>query len=146
MIQKLKKTQGWEVRLNELFTRYLSLEFVRGENCCFVYISDGYEALTGESPLAEWKGNIPADKKKALALYRKNAGMDSFEKAFQWLEPVKSHKFAQRGDMGIMLEVDGTEILGIVSTNGREFLYRPEDRNHLVAVKLSEKIRLWRAS
>src|SRR5690606_12141403 len=141
-----KKLQGWEIRLNELIKTYLNLPFVRGENCCFIFISDAYQALCGESPLAEWKGQIPNDKKKALALYRMNAGMDSFEKAFQWLEPVKSHKYAQRGDMGIMIDDEGTEILGIVSMNGRDFLYRPEDRNHLVAAKLSDKVRLWRAA
>ncbi len=143
-MEKLKKKQGWEIRLNDLIKRYLNLPFVRGQNCCFIFLSDVYEALCEESPLAEWKGNIPEDKLKALALYRKNAGMDSFEKAFQWLVPVRSYKFAQRGDVGI-LDDNGLEILGVVSMTGREFLYRPEDRDHLVSVKLSEKIRLWRA-
>lgn len=144
MIHKYKKTQGWEQRLNDLIMRYYALPFQRGENCCFLYISDGYEALCGTSPIAEWRGKFKT-KKKALALYRKNAGMDSFEKTFQWLSPVKSYKYAQRGDMGIWIDENGMEVLGIVAMNGRNFLIRCEDRDGLVSIKLNDKVRLWRA-
>lgn len=146
MIQKLQKKEGWEGRLNTLILKYYNLPFVRGENCCFVFLSDCYEALAGESPLSEWKGNIPSDRKKALALYKKNAGMKSFEKAFQWLEPVESYMFAQRGDLGFFIdEEDGSEILGVVAMNGRDFLYRIENKNNIVSKKLGKGFRLWRA-
>lgn len=145
MVSKLQKKEGWEARLNALILRYYNLPFIRGENCCFVFLSDCYEALTGESPLAEWKGKIPSDKKKALALYKKNAGMQSFEKAFQWLEPVESYRFAQRGDLGFFVDEEGAEILGVVSMNGRDFVYRDENKGHIVAKKLCEGFRLWRA-
>ena len=142
-VKKMKKAQGWEIRLNELILKYYSLPFERGQNCCFLFISDCYEALCGESPISEWRGKFKT-KMKALALYRKNAGTDSFEKTFQWLSPVKSHKFAQRGDLGIFIDKDGNEILGVVGMSGRDFLVRCEDRDGLVSLKLNENIKLWR--
>lgn len=143
-MDRYKKIQGWEGRLNDLITRYYSYQFERGENCCFLFISDCYEALCGKSPISDWRGKFKT-KKRALALYRKNAGTDSFEKVFQWLSPVKSYKFAQRGDVGIWIDESGNEILGVVAMSGREFLIRCEDRAGLLCIKLNEKIRLWRA-
>ena len=152
-IVKFQKKQGWEIRLDALIMRYYNLAFERGENCCFLFISDAYEALCGESPISEWRGQFK-DKKKALALYKKHAKTKSFEKTFQWITPVASYKFAQRGDMGMEVvvtkdEETGKEIikehLGIVAMNGRDFLIRAEDRDGLVRIKLNENIRLWRA-
>jgi hypothetical protein len=152
-IQKLKKTQGWEIRLNDLIMKYYDLAFERGENCCFLFISDAYEAICEQSPISEWRGQFK-DKKKALALYKKHAKTKSFEKTFQWLIPVSSYKLAQRGDMGMEIVVEkdeetGKEIikenLGIVAMNGRDFLTRCEDRDGLVRMKLNENVKLWRA-
>lgn len=152
-VVKMKKSEGWENRFNDLIIKYYSLDFERGQNCCFLFISDVYEALCGASPISEWRGKFK-DKKKALALYRKNAGTESFEKAFQWLEPVLSHKHAQRGDLGFELATEKDEktgketikeYLGVVAMNGRDFLIRAEDKSGLVRVPLNENIRLWRA-
>lgn len=144
MIARMKKTQGWEIRVNDLVMKYYGLPFERGQNCCFLFISDCYEALCGESPISEWRGQF-SDLKKALALYRKHAKTDSFEKTFQWLTPVKSYLYAQRGDLGMMIDADGKENLGIVAMNGRDFLMRCEDRTGLVSARLDETVRLWRA-
>lgn len=146
MIEKLKKSQGWETRLNAVVMRYYFLPYESTTNGCFIFMDDVFEALCGESPIREWRDKVPADKKEAWELYKKHAETDSREKLFQWFEPVRSYKMAQRGDVGIMTASDGTESFGVVSMNGRDFLIRAEDRDHLVSVKLGENIRLWRAA
>lgn len=143
MINKLYKKQGWEVRLNDLVMAYYFLPFERGQNCCFLFMSDAIEAIAGESPLSEWRGKFKT-KQKAFALLLKHAGSTSFEKCFQWLEPVPSHAFAQRGDVGIWVDENGIETVGVVSMNARDFLYRAEDRDGLIAEKICDKMRLWR--
>lgn len=144
MIEKIYRADGWEKRLDALIMSYYPLEFTRGQNCCFLFISDVYDALTdGKSPISSWRGKFKT-KTRAMALYFANTGTTSFERVFQWCEPITNHKFAQRGDIGMMIDDDGTECLGVVALNGRDFLLRCEDRVGLVRFPLTEKVKLWR--
>lgn len=143
-IIKLQKKDGWEARLNALVMKYYDLPFTRGQNCCFLAISDVYDALTdGESPISSWRGKFKS-KTKAMALYFANTGTTSFERVFQWANPVDNWKMAQRGDIGMMIDENGVECLGWVSLSGTDFLVRCEDKPGLVRFPLSDKIRLWR--
>lgn len=144
MVDKLQKSDGWEVRLDALIMSYYPLPFTRGQDCCFLFISDVYDALTdGKSPISSWRGKFKT-KTRAMALYIANTGTSSFERVFQWAHPVENHFFAQRGDIGMMIDDDGTEAMGVVAMNGRDFLLRCEDRQGLVRFPLSEKVKLWR--
>lgn len=143
IVMKLKKIEGWEARLNELHTRYFDEPLIRGQNCCFLYISDCIEALCGHSPLAKWRGEFKS-LKKGLRLLKENYGGEGFENIFEGLTPVKSFKHAQRGDMGIWHVPEG-EYLGCVAMNGRDFYIRVEKQDGLKSVPLNKDMKLWRA-
>ena len=144
MIEKLLKKEGWEIRFNNLILKYYDLPFQSGQNCCFLFVSDCYEALCCESPIAEWRGKF-STRLEGLLLYKQNTGHTNFETVFQWLEPVKNHKYAQRGDLGIWTDHNEMEVLGCVAMNGRDFLFRAEDNGGLHKIPLSDKMRFWRA-
>ena len=143
MTDKLTKIQGWERRFSALIEKYYFLPFERGENCCFLFISDIYEALSGQSHISKWRGKFKT-KTKAMALYFANTGSTSFEDVFQWAEPVENHLMSQMGYIGMYVDEDGTEFLGVISPNGRQFLVRCEDKDGLLAVPITDKLRLWR--
>lgn len=113
-----QKTEGWEIRLNDLIESRRAIPFKRGVNDCVLFAADAVRIMTGHNFRP---ANMPEYKTREQAVeYLKTLGYANYEAAAtdKLGEKMSSPAFAGRGDC-VLIEFEGEQALGIVDLSGR---------------------------
>lgn len=130
----MHRLDGWERRLDEVFTSFEGEPYVLGTHDCFRVACRAVEALTGIDLWAEWAGRY-ATQQEGLRLIVEYGG--DFDGAFSRLfgvEPTGA-LFARRGDI-LKFVSDDVPHLGVC--RGREVSVLGENGTALVSLHACE--------
>lgn len=115
-----KKTQGWEIRLNDYFETMRSVPFTRGKHDCALFAGHCIEVMTETNLTDEFKETEYHTKKQAFEMLKTLGYYDLSEIANKKLgEPYPFPAYAKRGDC-VLIQHEEQQALGIVDLSGRK--------------------------
>lgn len=114
---KPARHSGWEIALVDTLSRHQHEPFAYSTADCLIRVSDVALAITGQDPVAEFRGTY-SDAKGAAAAMRK-AGYTSIEAVLAGTFEEIAPALARRGDCGLIeTNVDGRKELAAVIVVG----------------------------
>lgn len=132
----MRRLSDWDHRLAEYLAWWRKAPFAWGERDCCTFSAGAVRAVTGEDPMAEFRGAYSTRAGSARAL--REIGEGTLYRTLNAKFPVRPKAFAQRGDLafhgGNVGVVYGAEALFIGAAN---------DRPGLVAVPIADCTRIW---
>jgi len=121
----LKRTPHWATReFHQFLVARAKTPFQYGTNDCSMFAADAIKAITGTDIAAEFRGTYNDAPSSLRAIHRITGGT-TVEDAAVWiakkhgLEERQHPLTAQRGDLVLIPNADGTLIAGVVHLNGR---------------------------
>lgn len=138
----MKKLQDWVSRFEKVVLDAENKEFDWVEHNCFTFASQCFEAITGQSLVAE--APKITSKRKALSIMSKYDGIEGCLLAVAEIFGLAevSPLFAKRGDP-VLVELDGEQLFATVDLTGRGVLVIRDDGLGLIRLELSEIKRAW---
>ncbi len=143
------RTVHWATReLHAFLSARATAPFAWGSNDCALFAADAIQAFTGTDIAAEFRGRY-TDRASAFALIRQVTGKGTVADAAAWcaerhgLAEYPNPRFAQRGDL-VIVDVasdDGTELAGLVHTNGQ--VVTVSEKGPLL-LPISKAVRAWK--
>jgi len=131
------RLEGWEIRLDRYLRESAEKPFAWGEHDCCLFVCNAIREMTGKDPAAEFRGRYKT-RAGAYALLRRQTGPSGDgcvqpTQKFDFVEaitviceicgfPPVPVPLAQRGDVVIFADSEGTPALGIVALDGRTVL------------------------
>lgn len=115
----LNKKENWPRLLHEFIANRRNEPFAIGSNDCCLFVCDAIEVITGVDIAVDFRGTY-ATEKEMLQVIKDNGGVSGIaDRVFEdhGIQPIEI-PFAGRGDIAL-LESDGRDALGIISTCGR---------------------------
>lgn len=122
----MERISNWESALSEYIESKRNAPFEYGVNDCCMFAAGSVEAITGEDPMAEFRGEYKSLATSVRALQEIGAG--DLESTMDGKFPIVPISHAQRGDLAFF---DGSigVVIGsfawFVSDDGLERVYRP---------------------
>jgi len=126
----MMRKHSWESDLHNFLEARRPMPFAWGQNDCALFAADAVAAVTGDDPGAAWRGTY-ATQTEAEALIEKSCGAPGLAAFAAWLTAQHAMAerpvlMAQRGDVVLLVNPDGSESLGIVGLNGLHALFVTE--------------------
>ncbi len=111
------RVPGWDRALEDLATAHVSIAPEWGVSDCLMTAADAIKAVTGEDPLAEFRGKYKTEAGAARKMRANGCEnvRDVFETYLQ-LEPV-NRLSARRGDLGV-IRINGEYVAGFICGSG----------------------------
>jgi hypothetical protein len=143
----MTRQQHWATRsYHEFLLNRAKAPFAWGTNDCALFAADGVKAITGVDIAADFRGKY-TDEASALTAIRDicsgttvaDAAVYCASKAglTELTHPLK----AQRGDLVVCKNADGTPIAGLVHLNGRHVV--TVSTKGLVRLSITSVLRAW---
>jgi hypothetical protein len=128
-----RKKQNWQTLLHEFLELRGPAPFAWGSNDCALFAADAVMAMTGADMGAPVRGKY-TDQAGAVAAMETITGKPDATAmdlalhlcSLHGLPQRKSLLFAQRGDIVVLTNPDGSQSLGIVALDGRHALFVTE--------------------
>jgi len=111
------RVPGWDRALEDIATAHVSITPEWGVSDCLMTAADAIEAVTGENPLAVFRGKYKTEAGAARKMRANGCEnvRDVFDTYLQ-LEPV-NRLSARRGDVGVML-INDEYVAGFICGSG----------------------------
>ena len=142
----LTRIEHWQTRaFHEFLLERASMPFVWGKNDCASFTADGILAITGTDIMVELRGYTTAI--GAMQRIHDVTGGSSLEDAVVWcatkygLTERQHVLMAQRGDLVLYINADGSFAAGLVALNGRDVVSPGE--GGLLRMPLTSIHRCW---
>lgn len=94
------RVDGWETRLMEAVQRHDSMPLEYGTSDCIIHIADCIEAVTGEDPMASYRGAYASEEEAGELLV--SLGASDVEELLESLYEEVPPALARRGDVGVV--------------------------------------------
>ncbi len=139
----MKRRDGWEARLQGVFSNFIDKPFEYGSHDCALFVCNCVREMTGDDPALGYRKRF-RDRKGALKILSKSklesiATQIAISLNAKEIPPL----YAQRGDVVLLDATMGDcPALGIVDLTGETI--RGAGTAGLVAFPLSEARRAWR--
>jgi hypothetical protein len=128
----IHRKPNWQTLLHEFLEKRVREPFTWGGNDCALFAADAVNVITGTDLGAGFRGKY-SDQAGALALMKTTCGTEDALALAVYLcaqakfVPWASVAYAQRGDVIVLKNPDGSHSLGIVALDGRHALFVTED-------------------
>jgi hypothetical protein len=120
---EIKRKEDWERRLHDFLEERSRVPFAWGTNDCALFVADAVNAVTGVDLGADCRGKYSTEE-EAIEAMRKMCGAGDVAAFAAHVchgagMPRRDHvNFAQRGDVVILENPDGSHSVGVVGLNG----------------------------
>jgi hypothetical protein len=138
----------WDtVHYHQFLLDRAKVSFAWGTNDCALYAADGVKAITGTDIADAFRGKYH-DEASAFALIKSVTGGSTVADAAAWcaekhgLPELPHPLMAQRGDLVVAKNADGTPIAGLVHLNGRHIV--TVSTSGAVLLPITAVLRAWR--
>lgn len=122
------RKQNWQTLLHNFLEARARAPFAWGSNDCALFAADAVHAFTGEDLGAAFRGKYSTQEEAAAVMQATCGSPDALALATHLCAQAgfaqRPHvNFAQRGDVIVLANPDGSHSLGIVSLNGLHALF-----------------------
>jgi len=144
----LKRTQHWATREYHTFLHERrSQPFAWGKHDCCLFAADGIKAFTGTDIASDFRGKYNDQASALTAIHSITGGGRTVADAAAWvakkhgLTEWKHPLMAQRGDLAVAKNGDGSMIVGLIHLNGRHIVTVGEKGS--LRLPISSILRAW---